>query len=165
EAIQQLRRGLVAARRVTRVLRLAPAIADATGTGPSGPADLVDPDSGLRLVTGRTTALVTARPADAIAVVDRLARYVDSSVTWGDRPISAVALNEVRRRILVADNDAYLFAGTFREVVRTEQDHADAEIAEAVRLAAARDVLAGLPAGMDSHLQARAANLSGGQRQ
>ncbi|HEY4453691.1 MAG TPA: ABC transporter ATP-binding protein, partial [Pseudonocardiaceae bacterium] len=152
-------------RRVTRVLSLAPAIADSDGKGPGAPADLVDPDSGLRLVTGRTTALVTARPSDAVAVVDRLARYVDSSVTWGDRPISEVALDEVRRRILVADNDAYLFAGTFREVVHTEDDHGDTEIAEAVRLAAARDVLAGLPEGMDSNIQARAANLSGGQRQ
>ena len=165
EAVEQLSRGLVAARRVTRVLGLTPAIADADGAGPDGPADLVDPDSGLRLVTGRTTALVTARPSDAVAVVDRLARYVDSSVTWGDRPISEVSLAEVRRRILVADNDAYLFAGTFREVVHTEHDHADEQIAEAVRLAAARDVLAGLPAGMDSDIQARAANLSGGQRQ
>jgi ABC-type multidrug transport system fused ATPase/permease subunit len=165
EAVEQLSRGLVAARRVTRVLGLAPAIADADGAGPAEPADLVDPDSGLRLVTGRTTALVTARPSDAVAVVDRLARYVDSAVTWGDRPISEVSLEEVRRRILVADNDAYLFAGTFREVVHTEVDHGDAEITEAVRLAAARDVLAGLPDGMESSIQARAANLSGGQRQ
>jgi ABC-type multidrug transport system fused ATPase/permease subunit len=165
EAVEQLSRGLVAARRVIRVLSLAPAIADADGAGPREPADLVDPDSGLRLVTGRTTALVTARPSDAVAVVDRLARYVDSAVTWGDRPISQVSLDDVRRRILVADNDAYLFSGTFREVVLTEADHGDAEITEAVRLAAARDVLAGLPAGMDSSIQARAANLSGGQRQ
>jgi ABC-type multidrug transport system fused ATPase/permease subunit len=165
EAVEQLSRGLVAARRVTRVLGLLPAIADATGSGPVGPAELVDPDSGLRLVTGRTTALVASRPSDAVAVVDRLARYVDSAVTWGGRPIKEVALAEVRRRILVADNDAYLFAGTFREVVHTADEHGDAEITEAVRLAAARDVLAGLPAGMDSNIQARAANLSGGQRQ
>ena len=165
EAVQQLSKGLVAARRVTRVLDLTPAIADAHGAAPSGPSELFDPDSGLRLVSGRTTALVTARPSDAVALVDRLARYVDSAVTWGDEPIKEVALAEVRRRILVADNDAYLFAGTFREVVHTATEHGDPEITEAVRLAAARDVLAGLPAGMDSNIQARAANLSGGQRQ
>ena len=165
EAVQQFSRGLVAGRRVTRVLNLAPAIADAPGAGPTTPADLVDPDSGLRLVTGRTTALVTARPADAVALVDRLGRYVDSNVTWGDEPLNAVSLAEVRRRILVADNDAYLFAGTLREVVHTTVDHSDAQIADAIRLAAARDVLEGLPAGMGSTIQARAANLSGGQRQ
>jgi ABC-type multidrug transport system fused ATPase/permease subunit len=165
ESVQQLSRGLVAARRVTRVLSLAPAIADAEGPGPSGPGELFDPDSGLRLASGRTTALVTARPADAVALVDRLGRYVDSTVTWGGRPIGEVSLEEVRRRILVADNDAYLFSGTLREVVHTAADHSDTQIAEAVRLAAARDVLAGLPAGMGSTIQARAANLSGGQRQ
>ena len=165
EAVQNLSRGLVAARRVTKVLNLAPAIADASGAGPAGPADLVDPESGLRLVAGRTTALVTARPADAVALVDRLGRYVDSAVTWGGRPLGEVSLEQVRRRILVADNDAYLFAGALREVVQTAADHSDTQITEAIALAAARDVLAGLPDGMDSTIQARAANLSGGQRQ
>ncbi len=165
EAVEQLSRGLVAARRVTRVLNLTPSIVDREGVGPAGPADLFDPDSGLRLAAGRTTALVTARSADAVALVDRLGRYVDSAVSWGGRPLRDVALDEVRQRILVADNDAYLFAGTLREVVHTSADHSDAEITEAIRLAAAQDVLAGLPAGMGSRIQARAANLSGGQRQ
>jgi ABC-type multidrug transport system fused ATPase/permease subunit len=165
DSVQQFSRGLVAARRVTRVLGLVPAMADAVGPGPSEPAELFDPDSGFRLATGRTTALVTARPADAVALVDRLGRYVDSSVTWGGRPIGEVSLEEVRRRVLVADNDSYLFAGTLREAVHTGADHSDAQIAETVRLAAARDVLEGLPAGMGSTIQARAANLSGGQRQ
>lgn len=165
EAVEQLSRGLVAARRVTRVLSLAPAIVDRDGAGPAEPADLFDPDSGLRLVAGRTTALVTARSADAVALVDRLGRYVDSAATWGGRPLREVALAQVRQRILVADNDAYLFAGPLREVVHTAADHSDDEIAEAIRLAAARDVLEGLPAGLGARIQARAANLSGGQRQ
>lgn len=165
EAVEQLSRGLVAARRVTRVLNLEPAIVDGDGAGPVGPADLFDPESGLRLAVGRTTALVTARSADAVALVDRLGRYVDSAVSWGGRPLRDVALAEVRQRILVADNDAYLFAGTLREVVHTAADHSDGQIAEAIRLAAARDVLEGLPAGMGARIQARAANLSGGQRQ
>ncbi|HJP78372.1 MAG TPA: ABC transporter ATP-binding protein [Pseudonocardiaceae bacterium] len=165
ESVQQFSRGLVAARRVTKVLNLAPAIADGHGAGPAGPADLLDPDSGLRLIAGRTTALVTAQPADAVALVDRLGRYTDSAVTWGGRPMGEVSLAEVRRRILVADNDAYLFAGALREVVHTAAEHSDAEIGDAFRLAAARDVLVGLPSGMGSTIQARAANLSGGQRQ
>src|SRR5262249_43935118 len=94
-----------------------------------------------------------------------LGRYVDSAVSWGGRPLREVALDEVRQRILVADNDAYLFAGTLREVVHTCADHSDTEIGEAIRLAPARDVLGRLPAGMGSRIQPRAASLSGGQRQ
>jgi ABC-type multidrug transport system fused ATPase/permease subunit len=165
EGTGQLGRGLVAARRVIRVLELNPDLLDAGGHAPVGPADLYDPASGFLLPTGQTTALVAGRSADAVAVVDRLGRYVDSTATWGGRPLQEVALAQVRRRILVADNDAYLFGGALRAVVGTESDHDDAAITEAMRLAAARDVLNGLPAGLDSKIEARAANLSGGQRQ
>ncbi len=172
EGAGQLGKGLVAARRVVRVLELTPGLADAGGPAPVGPADLHDPTSGLLLAAGRTTALVARRSADAVAVVDRLGRYVDSSVSWGGLPLNTVALAEVRRRILVADNDAYLFGGALREVVGAESDRSersegqdDAAIATAVRLAAAQDVVAGLPAGLDARIEARAANLSGGQRQ
>jgi ABC-type multidrug transport system fused ATPase/permease subunit len=79
--------------------------------------------------------------------------------------LQRVALPQERRRILVADNDAYLFGGTLREVVGTESAHDDGAIADAVTLAAARDVVEGLSAGLDARIQAKAANLSGGQRQ
>jgi ABC-type multidrug transport system fused ATPase/permease subunit len=165
ESAGQFGRGLVAARRVVRVLELTPALGDAGGPAPAGPADLYDPASGFLLPAGRTTALVARRSADAIALVDRLGRYVDSSVTWGGLPLKQVALPQVRRRILVADNDAYLFGGTLREVVGTESEHDERAIAHAVTLAAARDVVDGLSAGLDAKIQAKATNLSGGQRQ
>jgi ABC-type multidrug transport system fused ATPase/permease subunit len=166
EAALDINRGLVAARRVVRVLTLRPTVTD-TGTVPCPrrPAELHDPVSGLTVRPGELLVLTPAHPADALAVADRLGRFVDSETTWGGAPLAAMPVAEVRRRILVADNDAHLFAGPLREVVAGEHDHTDEAIIHAIRSAAAEDVVTGLPAGLGSLVEAQGRNLSGGQRQ
>ncbi|MEV1111547.1 ABC transporter ATP-binding protein [Micromonospora sp. NPDC049751] len=179
EGSHQLIRGRVAARRIAGLLRLAPD--DVGGPGrrwpagvpgardphavpaPTGPANLHDPSTGLRVRAGQLTAVAADDPADAVALADRLGRYVTSDVTWGGVPLTAVALDEVRARILVADHDSYLFAGTLRDVLSSGAD--DAEIRAALRTASADDIVDALPAGLDTPLDPRARTLSGGQRQ
>ncbi|NUT36213.1 MAG: ABC transporter ATP-binding protein [Hamadaea sp.] len=160
-------RGVVAARRIIAVLRIEPDEAGATGTasGPDGPADLHDPGSGLTVPAGRMIGVAAEDPADAIAIADRLGRYVTSDVTWGGRPLSGVDLAEVRDRILVADHDSYLFAGTLRDVLQVRDGVTDARIAQAVHTASADDVVESMPGGLDAKVEAKGRNLSGGQRQ
>jgi ABC-type multidrug transport system fused ATPase/permease subunit len=166
QGAQDINRGLVAARRVIRVLNLEPTVPDHAGTPcPPRPADLHDPRSGLTVRPGELLAVAATRPADALAVVDRIGRYVDSDATWGGRPLATMPVGDVRRRILVADNDAYLFAGPLRAMVATECDHDDHEIDAAVHTAAAEDIVTGLPDGLASHVEAQGRDLSGGQRQ
>ena len=154
-------RALVAGRRVLDFLRL-PADPPPRGRGPEGPAALYDPESGVVVAPGRLTALAAARPGDAAAVVDRLGRYGPTRVTWGGVPITGVG---VRDRILVADNDAYLFTGTLTEVVAGRAEPDDAAVTHALVASAAADIVAGLPAGTESVLDPQGRNLSGGQRQ
>ncbi len=161
----QLSRGVVAARRVVRLLRLEPDPDTGTAEAPAGPSVLYDPASGVRVVPGRLTALVGARPAETAAVVDRLGRYAPSDVTWGAVRLDGIPLARVRARILVADNEADLFAGTLREVVGGRREHAEESIGRAVRAAAAEDIVQGLPEGLDSPVAAQGRSLSGGQRQ
>ncbi|MFI2511711.1 ABC transporter transmembrane domain-containing protein [Streptomyces sp. NPDC018972] len=163
----QLSRGVVAARRVTALLRLEPPADAATATAdpPAEPSVLEDPESGVRVPPGRLTALVAARPADAFAVVDRLGRYVPSAVTWGGVRLDEIALGRVRERILVADPEADLFAGPLREVVAGRGDPSDEEVLRALRAAAADDIVQGLPEGLGSTVSAQGRSLSGGQRQ
>jgi len=163
EAGYQLIRGRVAARRVIGVLNVAP---DEVGGGslaaPGYPADLHDPQTGLVV---RHTALIGVAaddPADALALADRLGRFTASDVTWGGIPLTRIALAEVRSRILVADHDSYLFAGSLREIL---MDKADPEIDGALHAASARDVVDALPQGLDTAIDNRARRLSGGQRQ
>jgi ABC-type multidrug transport system fused ATPase/permease subunit len=155
-----LTHGIVAARRVTDFLRL-PADDETGGPAPGGPAPLYDPESGVSAEPGRLTAVAGDRPGDVLAVLDRLGRYGPTVATWGGRRLADVAQPEVRSRILVAGNDADLFAGPLREVVAGRHEPDDHRVREAVRIAVAHDVAAdlGRPVEWDGR------NLSGGQRQ
>ncbi|MCZ4510031.1 ABC transporter ATP-binding protein [Streptomyces sp. ActVer] len=162
----QLSRGVVAARRVVRFLSLEPMETGRTSVdAPAEPSVLHDPRSGVRVAPGRLTALVGARPAESAAVVDRLGRYTASAATWGGVRLDAIALPQVRARILVADNEADLFAGTLRDLVSGRGDPDEESVARAVHAAVADDVVLGLPDGLDSAVDAQGRSLSGGQRQ
>ncbi|MEV6345424.1 ABC transporter ATP-binding protein [Actinoplanes sp. NPDC051851] len=152
--------GLVAARRVVDFLRLRVDDPDG-GAGPPTPAVLHDPDSGVTAEPGRLTALAGRRPADATEVLDRLGRYALGEVSWGGHRLAGVARDEVRARLLVAENDAHLFAGPLREVVAGRHEPDDDRVRAAVDTAAAHDVAADLGRPVD----AGGGNLSGGQRQ
>jgi ABC-type multidrug transport system fused ATPase/permease subunit len=167
EGADDLGFGIVAARRVIAVLNLSRQVEDAavSAAPPPAHADLRDPESGLVVPGGALLVLTADSPADAAALVDRLGRLVDSAASWGGVPLAAIPLAELRRRIVVADNEADLFAGSVRDALATHGEHDDGAVAAAVHVAAATDVVDGLPAGLESHLTAGARNLSGGQRQ
>ncbi|MGN9805055.1 ABC transporter ATP-binding protein [Micromonospora sp. L32] len=191
EGSHELIRGRVAARRIVALLDLVPDDVGGPRTAPGergrvpaarrseavpapgGPADLHDPVTGLTVRAGRLTGVAADDPAEALALADRLGRYVASDVTWGGVPLTGIALDEVRARILVADHDSYLFAGTLRDVLRPrpgEDDRGgpgtdDEPVVAALRAASAEDVAEALPDGLDTPLDARARTLSGGQRQ
>jgi ABC-type multidrug transport system fused ATPase/permease subunit len=136
--------------------------------GPSGPADLHDPASGLTVRAGELLGVVIGDRGAATGLADRLGRFVASDVTWGGVPLGEVALDQVRARILVADHDSYVFAGALREILRgrAEPDETgDLELEPALHAASAEDVVDSLPAGLDAPVGARGNTLSGGQRQ
>ncbi|KOX13440.1 ABC transporter transmembrane domain-containing protein [Micromonospora profundi] len=189
EGSYQLIRGRVAARRIVALLRLTPddvggpgrrqpgtvpdarrpdTVPDARRPGvlaaPAGPADLYDPVTGLTVRAGRLTGVAADDPAAAVALADRLGRYVVSETTWGGVPLTGIALDEVRARILVADHESYLFAGTLRDILHTA-DADDDRTNAALWVASAEDVVDALPAGLDTPIDARGRTLSGGQRQ
>ncbi|MFD2762569.1 ABC transporter ATP-binding protein [Micromonospora eburnea] len=167
----QMIRGRVAARRIVALLSLTPddvaSPGDGTGSlpAPDHPAELHDPTTGLAVPAGRLIAVAADDPAEASALADRLGRFVVSDVTWGGVPLAGIALDEVRARILVADHDSYLFAGTLREILRTRAGTTDADISAALRTSSAEDVVDALPDGLATPIGTRARTLSGGQRQ
>lgn len=159
--------GMVSVRRALDLLTLRPPTtgSGADRPGPAEGSELVEPDSGVTVPPGLTTALVSADSRHTAAVVDRLGRYTASGTSWGGLPLRDLALDEVRHRIMVSDNDAYLFAGTLREVLDPHGTRGDTEIHSALHVAGADDVVTSLPDGLDSAVEAQGRNLSGGQRQ
>ena len=67
--------------------------------------------------------------------------------------------------MVVADNDAEVFAGTVRDVVAGRLEPDDDRIRAALHTAVAEDVVEALPGGLDAPIAAGGSDLSGGQRQ
>ena len=159
-------RAFVSARRVCRVLALEPEIADSDHGYDEPPvgAELVDVTSGLRVPHGALTALVSDSPAETAAVADRLGRYAEGEVRWGDVPLSGLPRAVVRRRIVVSDTGSTLFSGVLRDQLDVH-DRGDAAVAAALTTASADDVLESLADGLDAEVSERGRSFSGGQRQ
>ena len=167
EGADQISRAVVSARRLLRLLSLVPdhEAAPRLAAPPSEPAELHDLDSGVRIEPGRFSALVSAHPEQAAAVLDRLAGFTPSAATWGGTPLGAIAPDRLHARILLADNDATLFAGPLRSVLQGRTDAGDATLASALHAACAEDVVHQLRHGLAAWVEQGGTNLSGGQRQ
>jgi ABC-type bacteriocin/lantibiotic exporter with double-glycine peptidase domain len=135
---------------------------------PTGCGPLVDRESGVVVRPGLLTALVAVQSAEAITVIERLGQLSTDSeagVTWAGVRIDDAAREEFRRRLVVADNDAEVFAGTVRDIVAGRLEPDDSRIRAALRVAVAEDVVEALPGGLDAAIAAGGSDLSGGQRQ
>ncbi|WP_246147692.1 ABC transporter transmembrane domain-containing protein [Nonomuraea turkmeniaca] len=113
EMADKLTKGHVAAGRVIRILSMEPEVQGGHGSSEGGV--LRDSYSGVTVQPGVLTAMAASAPEDAIAIADRLGRYTSGDVTFGAADLSTLPLDEVRRRILVADNAARLFTGRLRD--------------------------------------------------
>jgi ABC-type multidrug transport system fused ATPase/permease subunit len=119
----------------------------------------------VRIEPGLFTAIVSSRPEEATALLERLAGFTPSAVTWGGTPLREIAPGRVRPRLVLADNDATLFAGTLRAVLQGRTDAADDALVAAMHAAAADDIVRQLRHGLAARIEQGGTNLSGGQRQ
>ncbi|MBO9523638.1 MAG: ABC transporter ATP-binding protein [Nocardioidaceae bacterium] len=163
EAANKWIRAYVSARRIVRVLSLLPEISEPSTAAPEPPPDslLVDVTSGLRVEPGLLTAVV-AEPADqAAAIADRLGRFSEGEVRWGEVDLADLPRSVVRRRIVVSDTSATLFAGPLGDQLGPDPVATE----NALYTAAAGDVLDALPAGLETAVTEKGRSFSGGQRQ
>ncbi|MDR8412645.1 ABC transporter ATP-binding protein/permease [Nonomuraea sp. 3-1Str] len=163
EAADKLTKGHVAARRVVRILSMEPEVSGGTGT--SGGGVLRDTFSGVTLQPGTFTAVAAAAPEDAIAIADRLGRYTGGDVTFGEAELAALPIDEVRSRILVADNGARLFTGRLRDELDVRGHASDDDVRRALRAACAEDIVEALPDGLEASVTEGGREFSGGQQQ
>ena len=162
EVLDKATRAHVAAGRLCALLSTAPLLVD-EGTRTAPPGDLLDPASGVRLRAGLLTAVVTERPQDGTALLDRVGRYpgVDASASLGGVLLADLPLSEVRSRVHLLDKAPVLFSGRLDE----EVGGTPTQVATALADACAEDVVAAFPEGTATVLGERARTLSGGQRQ
>ncbi len=168
EALDKLTRGYVSSRRVVTMLNTVTDLPDPADPIELAGDELCDPTSGVVISPGEITAIVATVPAEAALIADRLGRYAEGA-TLGGVPLRELPLATVRERILVADNDAHLFAGPLhRDLNPAALDLGLAggdRLAAALHAAAAADIIEALPNGLDSEVAERGRSFSGGQQQ
>lgn len=154
-----------AARRVIALLQVEPSVSDQPGAAEVDHIEqLADPASGLAPQPGRLTAVACTDPAEGVRIVDRLARYVDSDATADGVRLDKLRLDDVRRLVMVCDNDAFFFAGRLRDQLDPHGTGENERLERAVHTAVAGDAVDSL-GGFDGELEAEGRNVSGGQRQ
>jgi ATP-binding cassette, subfamily B, bacterial len=123
----------------------------------------------LSIQPGETIAFVGSSGAGKTTICSLLPRFYD--VTGGAILIDGIdirdmTLKSLRSNIGIVQQDVFLFAGTIREnIAYGRLDATEAEIVEAARGARLEDVIAALPAGLDTIVGERGVKLSGGQKQ
>ena len=143
-SVQDYTRAVVGARRLSRLLEVAPAAGSLVERLNLDPAaahpvsgDLVDTGSGLHLKEGRMTALVCPDPQVSADLATRLGRFTDAgpTVTLAGRPLTTMPLEQVRASIVVSGATAQLFTGTLREAldVRSGPDPQQAGLEDLLR--------------------------------
>jgi thiol reductant ABC exporter CydC subunit len=122
----------------------------------------------LRLAPGRRVALVGRSGAGKSTVAALLVRFLDPSegrVALSDIDLRDLRQRDVRSRITLDSQDAYLFSTTIRENVRLARPGADdGEIEQALRRARIWDWAGALPDGLDTFVGEEGESVSGGER-
>jgi putative ABC transport system ATP-binding protein len=120
----------------------------------------------LEIAPGEVVGVVAEDPADAghlLACLGRSADPAEGDVTIDGRPLSSLRIEDAREAVLAEPHDADLFEGTLAENV--DVAGAGRPAWPALVTAAADEIVAGLPEGLDTFLGEDGRSLSGGQRQ
>jgi ABC-type multidrug transport system fused ATPase/permease subunit len=168
EAVDKVTRALVGAQRMLAIIRIEPLVgeADAPAAEPRQAAVLADAQSGLVVEPGMLTCVVTPSADEGSRIADRLGRFADDGlVTLDSVPVAALALETMRRRVVVSETDPLLFSGPLRDELDPWGRASDEQLLDAIAVANAEDVLDSLPEGLDGHMEERGRSFSGGQRQ
>jgi ATP-binding cassette subfamily C protein CydC len=122
----------------------------------------------LELRPGKRLALVGESGAGKTTIAAVLVRFLEldgGRATLDGHDLRDYASDDVRRLVVLADQDAHLFSTTIRENVRFARPGAsDEEIGAALRRAGVWSWISSLPAGLDSYVGETGGQVSGGQR-
>jgi ATP-binding cassette subfamily B multidrug efflux pump len=126
-------------------------------------------DLSLRAEPGHTIAIVGPTGAGKTTLVNLIMRFYEldgGRITLDAVDIATMRRDELRSRIGMVLQDAWLFHGTIRDNIRYGRpDATEAEVLEASRSTFVDAFVRGLPQGYDTVIDEESSNLSAGQRQ
>ncbi|WP_067648326.1 ABC transporter ATP-binding protein [Nocardia harenae] len=123
----------------------------------------------FRVAPGSTTAVVGSTGAGKTTLVNLIPRLIDvtaGAVLVGGTDVRELALAELRERIGLVPQKAYLFSGTVAENLRYgKPDATDDELWHALEVAQAAGFVREMPQGLATPIAQGGTTVSGGQRQ
>lgn len=190
-SVAQFQQGRAAISRVTALGTLPQEESDAPGTADAVPADRADrdapavhfdhvsfgykpgedvlqdvsftvPSRGLTAIVGPSGA----GKSTVLQLVERFYRQSEGRVLVGGADTAELPLEELRGMIGYVEQQGALLRGTVRDnLTYCAPDASEADVARALELSGFKEVLAGLPDGLDTVLGEGGSGLSGGQGQ
>ncbi len=123
----------------------------------------------LEIPAGQVVAIVGASGSGKSTIADLFARQIDPDegrVLLDRRDLRTISLGDVRRHVVVVEQDPFIFHASVAENVRYAKPEAtDDEVAAALRAAALDELVESLPDGADTVVGERGKQLSAGERQ
>ena len=122
----------------------------------------------LHIPAGQQVAMVGATGSGKTTLgrlIARMADPIDGEIRLGDVPLTQVADDDLRRRLVVVAQEPFLFDDTIAANVRFARDVDDTTIERLVDELDIRDWIDGLPDGLATQVGERGDALSAGERQ
>lgn len=123
----------------------------------------------FRVEPGQTTAIVGSTGAGKTTLLNLIPRLMDvteGAVLIGGTDVRELELNELRSRIGLVPQRAYLFSGTVASNLRYgDPDASEEELLRCLEIAQAADFVRAMPQGLDTPVAQGGTTVSGGQRQ
>ena len=183
--VEQFLNGMAGFKRFVELMRVEPAVRDATDAVPMAPArgDIVVDDVSfhyndgevvldhisLHIPRGETVAVVGPSGGGKSTLCQLIPRFYD--VTEGQilvdgQDVRAVTQRSLRQNIGIVQQDVFLFSGTIYDNIRYGRpDATQEEIVAAAKKAEIYDDIMAMPNGFDTNVGERGVMLSGGQKQ
>lgn len=134
-----------------------------------GAEEAVICDLSFTLYPGKTTAVIGSTGSGKSTLADLMLRLHDvqsGCIRLGKENICRIAQQELRERIGVVPQKAFLFSGTIADNLRMgNADATDKTLWHALGVAQADDFVKKLPLGLNTQVSQGGTNFSGGQRQ
>ncbi|MGI5221970.1 ABC transporter ATP-binding protein [Nocardia sp. CA-290969] len=123
----------------------------------------------FRVEPGQTTAIVGSTGAGKTTLLNLIPRLMDATegaVLIGGTDVRDLDLEELRSRISLVPQKAYLFSGTVASNLRYgDPEASDAELWRCLEIAQAADFVRAMPQGLETPIAQGGTTVSGGQRQ
>jgi ATP-binding cassette subfamily B multidrug efflux pump len=132
------------------------------------PDEPVLEDVSFRIEPGQTVAIVGVTGAGKTTLIHLLERFHEpqqGEILLDGREIQSLDLTWLRQEVALIMQDVFLFAGSLRENIGLDRRLAPEELRQIVRHAQLEDLVARLPAGLDTPMHEGGVTISMGQRQ